>query len=99
MKLETAAKLLQSLGIEDPTQILQRLMKSPIASYTTKHDNPLCKILQQYQIVAEDGLLYVQGVSYTRQQALDFLIERRGISDVDALRVIALALDLERLSK
>lgn len=99
MKLETAAKLLESHGIVDPTAILQRIMRNPLPDYDAKTSNPVLKIIEQYQIVAQNDCIYVQGVAYTLQQALDFLIQRRNITDTDALRALAFAIDLRDLTK
>jgi hypothetical protein len=100
MNLETATKLLELHKISDVEEVLVKVMADPIAAYDKLPPSPYLKIVEQLQIVSCDNSITIQGIKMQDwQQALDYLIGRRNITDTDALRAIALAIDLERMQR
>lgn len=101
MSLETTAKYLQSFNIDNPHQVLAEVMADPIIINGHLPKSEYMQIIEEYQIVAQPGAKFiVQGVKmHDYQSALDFLIYRRNIDDAIALRTLALAIDLAKISR
>lgn len=100
MNLETVTKLLELHGIHSPEEVLVKVMANPIIIEDKLPAAPLLKIVEQYQIVAENGRFTVQGVWFRDyNDVLSYLVGRRKIPQADALRALALALDIADMNK
>jgi len=99
MNLDTTVKLLEATGANDPHKEILCIMKENSIVLQQTHKPPIhYQILEQYQLVAFDEHFIVQGLKLNLLDTLDLLI-RRGVGKADALRSLALALDLEKKVK
>lgn len=94
MNIQTTVKLLETAGFSDPhKEILYIMEEKSIILDTDRPVPPLYLMLGQYQVEAIDEQFIVQGLKLNLLEALEILI-RRGLSKSDALRVLALAVDI-----
>lgn len=93
MNLETAANLLAECGVLRPEVELAKIMAEPIFMEKPPNRPAHYAHIANYNIEYSKNLWTVQGVKCGLQDATDLLL-KRGIGLQDALRSLALAVDL-----
>ena len=93
MNLETAIELLAQLGNLHPHEEIKRIMENPIQLEKPRSKPKHYELLDKYSVMADKDYFYVEGVRQHLLDAAQHLL-RRGLMYADALRVLALAVDL-----